>query len=120
MTIRAFDRLHRLARGKRVRSFQNVTDSDVASRLAKEVGLTADVESTRQVHHYLFQNNETNLEFLRAARHRGRVSACTSMGKKLCFRSLSQHAGNRVDLQWGAGLSEFRVRHDDRVSRSVR
>src|ERR1044071_4149383 len=36
LTIRAFDRLHRLARGRKVRSFQNVTDSDVARRFAGE------------------------------------------------------------------------------------
>src|SRR4030095_3667499 len=65
LTIRAFDRLHRLARGRFVRSFQNVTDSDLARRLATEAGLQADVDATRQVHEYLFQNNETNLEFLR-------------------------------------------------------
>jgi phage protein D len=108
LTIRAFDRLHRLARGKRVRSFQNVTDSDVANRLAKEAGLTPDIESTRQVHDYLFQNNETNLEFLRR-----RATAVGFLlyveGKKLCFRSLAQNP-SPVSLNWGASLSEFRLR----------
>src|SRR5215831_4717379 len=65
LVIRAFDRLHRLSRGRKVRSFQNVTDSDVAQRMAREAGLQADVEPTKQVHEYLFQNNQTNYEFLR-------------------------------------------------------
>src|SRR5215470_13470348 len=108
LTIRAFDRLHRLARGKRVRSFQNVTDSDVATRLAKEAGLQPGVESTRQVHDYLFQNNETNLEFLRQrATDVGFLLYVD--GKKLCFRSLSQNP-SPVSLSWGASLSEFRLR----------
>ncbi|HEY8745613.1 MAG TPA: type IV secretion protein Rhs, partial [Chloroflexota bacterium] len=37
--VRAFDRLHRLARGRHVRSFQNVTDGDLIQRLAQEVQL---------------------------------------------------------------------------------
>jgi phage protein D len=108
LTIRAYDRLHRLARGRLVRSFQNVTDSDVARRLANEAGLQADVESTRQVHDYLFQNNETNLEFLRQ-----RATAVGFLlyvdGKKLCFKSLAQNP-SPVALSWGASLSEFRLR----------
>jgi phage protein D len=108
LTIRAFDRLHRLSRGLRVRSFQNVTDSDIAQRMAGEAGLQADVIATRQVHPYVFQNNQSNLEFLR-----GRASAVGYLlyveGKKLCFKPLEQ-APAPVELSWGATLSDFRVR----------
>ena len=108
LTIRAFDRLHRLSRGRFVRSFQNVTDSDIARRFATEVGLQADVDATRQVHEYLFQNNETNLEFLR---QRGADVGflCYVEGKKLCFKRLA-HTGTPVSLNWGATLTEFRLR----------
>lgn len=108
LTVRAFDRLHRLSRGRFVRSFQNVTDSDIAHRLATEVGLQADVETTRQVHQYLFQNNETNLEFLRQ-RAADVGFLCYVQGKKLCFKRLA-HAGTPVSLNWGATLTEFRLR----------
>jgi phage protein D len=106
--VRGFDRLHRLSRGRRVRSFQNVTDSDIAERLAKEAGLQTDVEQTKQVHPYLFQSNQTNLEFLRQ-----RASAVGYllyvMGKKLCFKPVAQ-GRKAVDLKWGGTLSEFRPR----------
>lgn len=108
LTIRAFDRLHRLTRGRFVRSFQNVTDSDIARRFATEVGLQPDVEATRQVHPYLFQNNETNLEFLRQ-RAVAVGYLCYVDGKKLCFKRLAQ-APVPVDLNWGATLAEFRLR----------
>ena len=108
LVIRAFDRLHRLSRGRKVRSFQNVTDGDVAKRFAGEAGLQADVETTRQVHPYLFQNNQTNLDFLRQ-----RASAIGYLlyvlGKKLCFKPLTQ-APNPVELRWNATLSEFKPR----------
>ena len=109
LTIRAFDRLHRLSRGRFVRSFQNVTDSDLARRFASEVGLQADVDATRQVHEYLFQNNETNLEFLRQ-RAADVGFMCYVLGKKLCFKRLSRSTKPAVPLNWGGTLSEFRLR----------
>jgi phage protein D len=108
LTIRAFDRLHRLSRGRKVRSFQNITDGDVARRFAAEVGLQADIEPTRQVHPYLFQNNQTNLEFLRE-RAIALGYALYVQGKKLCFKALSP-TPQTVSLKWGESLSEFRPR----------
>jgi phage protein D/phage baseplate assembly protein gpV len=108
LTIRAFDRLHRLTRGRFVRSFQNVTDGDVAEKFAKEAGLQADVDPTRQVHAYLFQHNETNLEFLRR-RAAADGYLCYVDGKKLCFKKM-KHASTPVALDWGATLTEFRLR----------
>src|ERR1051325_11456964 len=57
LIVRAFDRLHRLSRGRFVRSFQNATDSDLVRRMAGEAGLQPEITATRQVHPYLFQNN---------------------------------------------------------------
>ena len=64
LTIRAFDRLHRLSRGRRARSFLNVKDEDLVQKIAAEVGLEAKSDSTREVIDYVFQDNESNLEFL--------------------------------------------------------
>jgi hypothetical protein len=41
LTVRAFDRLHRLSRVRQVRSFVEVCDSDLADQLASEAGLKA-------------------------------------------------------------------------------
>jgi uncharacterized protein involved in type VI secretion and phage assembly len=65
IVVRAYDRAHRLLRGRHSRSFVNMADSDIASKLAQEVGLSAEVESTNPVHEYVFQYNQTNWEFLR-------------------------------------------------------
>ena len=108
LVIHAFDRLHRLARGTHVRSFQNVTDSGVVQRLAKEAGLQPDFENTTLVHQYLFQNNQTNLNFLRQ-----RAAAVGYLlyveGKRLCFKPLAAN-GKPVELRWGETLREFRPR----------
>lgn len=107
LTVRAFDRLHRLTRGQRVRSFQDVTDGDVVRLIAEEVRLEPDTAETRQVHSYLLQCNQTNLEFLRerAAAHGYLLYA---YGKKLCFKPLTHDES--IELQWGKSLLEFRPR----------
>ena len=106
--IRAFDRLHRLSRGKKTRSFVNVTDGDVVKKLAGEAGLSTSLGPTTQVHKYLFQHNETNLEFLRR-----RASALGYViyveGKKLHFKE-PKADGDTVELQWAATLTEFHPR----------
>jgi uncharacterized protein involved in type VI secretion and phage assembly len=65
LMVRAYDRAHRLLRGRHSRSFLNMADSDIASKLAQEVGLSAEVDTTNPVHDYVFQYNQTNWEFLR-------------------------------------------------------
>src|SRR5262249_28000979 len=58
-------RAHRLLRGRHSRSFVNMADSDIASKLAQEAGLSAEADSTNPVHDYVFQYNQTNWDFLR-------------------------------------------------------
>src|SRR5215217_4582337 len=108
LTIRAFDVLHRLARGRRVRSFLNVTDGDVIQKIASEAGMTASAEDASIVHPYLFQNNETDLEFLRARAHAaGRVLFAD--GRKLRLEP-PKADGDALEMQWGDNLQEFRPR----------
>ncbi len=108
LTVRAFDRLHRLSRGRQVRSFLNVTDGDMMSKLASEVGLQAKLGPMNQVHAYAFQNNETNLDFLH--------SRAVSLGYLLFVKGKTLHCeeptpqGAPLPLEWGVTLSEFRPR----------
>ncbi|MDZ4722106.1 MAG: VgrG-related protein [Roseiflexaceae bacterium] len=106
--IRAFDRLHRLARGRQVRSFQNVSDGDLVKKMAGEVGLSTKVGPTPQVHEYVLQSNETNLALLQR-----RAVALGFLlyvdGTKLYFEAPSQ-ASAPIELKWGDSLAEFRPR----------
>jgi phage protein D len=105
LRVRAFDRLHRLARGRHVRSFVNVTDGDLVRKIAQELGLQASAESGGQVHEYVFQNNETNLEFLRGrATQRGCLLFVE--GKTLHFDA-PRADGEAVEVKWGDTLVEF-------------
>src|SRR5262245_30832232 len=42
LTVRGYDRLHRLQRGLKTRTFKQVKDSDIASQIAGDAGLTGD------------------------------------------------------------------------------
>jgi phage protein D len=64
--IRGYSYSHRLHRGRWNRSFMDTTDSDIATRIAGEAGIPlGQVDSSEVVHEYVFQENQTNMEFLR-------------------------------------------------------
>ncbi len=108
LIVRGFDRLHRLSRGRQVRSFQNVSDSDLVQRIASEVGLQAQVGATPEVHDYLLQDNQTNLEFLRA-RAASLGFLLFARGKTLHFEPI-ETSGTPTKLEWGVTLSAFHPR----------
>jgi Rhs element Vgr protein len=107
LTVRAFDRLHRLTRGRYVRTFVNMTDSDIMEKVIREVGLKADVESSSEVHEHVFQPNQTNLEFLQ--------SRAAALGRYLYAEGETIHCKApaqepALELALHAALSEFRPR----------
>ncbi|MGQ0839840.1 phage baseplate assembly protein V [Actinokineospora sp.] len=65
--VRGYTAAHRLQRAKRSRSFINVTDADIARRVANEAGLSVGtVMPTATTHAYMAQVNQTDWEFLTA------------------------------------------------------
>jgi len=108
LMVRAFDRLHRLSRGRHVRTFLNVTDGDLVQKIAHEVRLQTQIGPISRVHEYVLQKNETNLDFLRAR--------AAALGYLLFVRGKTLHCeppssdGQPVELQWGVTLQEFHPR----------
>ena len=67
LTLRALNRLHRLARTRKSRVFEQQTDSDIVSAIAREAGLafgSAGPEAA-VVHDRVVQFDQTDLDFLR-------------------------------------------------------
>ncbi|MFC5289605.1 phage baseplate assembly protein V [Actinokineospora guangxiensis] len=65
--IRGYTEAHRLQRAKRSRTYINVTDADIARRVATEAGLqVGTVMPTSTTHAYMAQVNQTDWEFLTA------------------------------------------------------
>jgi phage protein D len=69
LIVRGYNRLHRLQRGRKTRTFLQNKDSDIASQIASEAGLTISTEDSQVTHDYLLQANQTDWEFLKARAH---------------------------------------------------
>ncbi|HEX4834351.1 MAG TPA: hypothetical protein VH478_25025 [Trebonia sp.] len=65
LTVRGHDLRHRLGRGRKTRGFAATTDSSIASTVAVEAGLTAQVTDSGTTHDLVLQSNQSDLELLR-------------------------------------------------------
>ena len=115
--IRGYDHSHRLHRGRHCRSFQNMTDSDIVQKIAQEVQIPCGqidetpgpygYEDINQASGYVYQENQTNMEFLRsrAARHGFELFV---ENDKLHFRRPAP--GESLSLTWLQEITSFRIR----------
>lgn len=114
--VRGYDVSHRLHRGRHNRSFQNKTDTDIVRQIASEVGIpvgTLDVTGGPYgygdiggANGYIFQENQTNMEFLRQRAARNGFELFVQDGS-LNFRKPQK--GESLELQWLKELHSFRV-----------
>lgn len=107
--IRGFDRLYRLQRGRKSRTFVKQKDSDIASQIARDAGLTPQVTDSRVTHEHVFQHNQTDWEFLllRAKRIGYEI---LDADKKLHFRPVANDKSAALTLTFQNDLLEFRPR----------
>ena len=64
LTVRGYDRRHRLHRGRKTRTFVRQTDSNIVSQIASEAGLSAKCTDSQVRHEYVVQAHQTDMEFL--------------------------------------------------------
>lgn len=63
--VRGYAKAHRLQRAKRSKTFLNMTDSDIARKVAGNAGLSmGDIDSTSVTHDHIAQVAQTDWEFL--------------------------------------------------------
>jgi uncharacterized protein involved in type VI secretion and phage assembly len=109
VVIRALDRGHKLQRERKVRTFQQMSASDIVSKVAREAGLQADVSTTTVVHEFFQQSAETDWDLIaRLARAHGYRFYVED--NKLSFKPVSAGAGTPVALKWQDTLISFRPR----------
>jgi Bacteriophage probable baseplate hub protein len=84
LVVRGYDRRHRLLRGTKTRSFVNMRDGDIASQIAQENGLGADVADDGPRHEYVLQHGQSDLAFL-SARAEAIGFEVTMAGRSLRF-----------------------------------
>jgi phage protein D len=104
--MRGHDRLHRFRRGRRTRSYLQVKDSDVARQIAGDLRLTPEVDDSDEVHPYLLQMNQTDIDFL-LSRARAIGFDLQADEKTLRFRRSRHNRGKVATLDFTHGLREF-------------
>jgi phage protein D len=109
LVVHGYDRSHRLQRGRKTRTFTNVTDSDIVRRVAEGMGLTVDAEQTHERFDYVLQCNQTDIEFLRD-RARSIGFEVIVREKTLVFRSRAIGRSATATLAPDRDLLAFRPR----------
>jgi uncharacterized protein involved in type VI secretion and phage assembly len=106
MIVRGYDKSHRMYRQVKSRTFMNKKDSDIASEIAGEYGLSTEVETTTAVYDHVFQHNQTDLAFLMERAWRIGYE-CFVDEEKLYFRKPPASGGAAATLTWGQDLLDF-------------
>jgi phage protein D len=98
--VEGHTRLHWLRGSSKTRTFLDMADSDIARKIASELGLRADTERTRIKHPYIMQLNQTDLAFLVERARRIRYEVLVE-DHKLIFRKAKDGEQKRYTLVWG-------------------
>jgi phage protein D len=100
LVLQGYDRHHRLRRGRKSRTFQNMTDSDIAQKIAGDQGLTLRGDTTSVRYEHVYQNNLSDFDFLRqrAARIGYEVEIENT---NLYFRKSQEARSKVITLKWG-------------------
>lgn len=110
LTVRCMDKAHRLHRGKKRETYQQVTDSDIVGKIAQRNGMSPEIDSTSVVHEWVNQNNETDWEFLQMLAKRNGHRVYLEGQAKLCFKKVEDATPQTLKLEWGKDLRSFRIR----------
>lgn len=106
LRLGGYDSLHRLRRGRKTRSFLELKDSEIAQKVARELGLRARVDDTGVVHEYVLQNNRSDIDFLLERARRIRYELTVREGT-LFFRKAANDRGPVTTLLYGQTLRSF-------------
>jgi phage protein D/phage baseplate assembly protein gpV len=105
LVARGYDKSHRLYRETKSRAHLNKKDSDLASEIAREIGLQAEVEPTSTVYDHIFQHNQSDLAFLQERAWRIGYECFVEEGTLIFRKPPAQGTG--VTLTWGQDLLSF-------------
>lgn len=106
LIVRGYDRRHRLQRGHKTRTFVQQKDSDIASQIANEAGLTAEIEDSEVVHDYVLQAEQTDMQFLQDRANRIHYEVVVD-DKTLFFRPVAYANDQILTLTFADDLLEF-------------
>ena len=111
LRLRAFDKGHRLTKGKKFRTFAMMNDMLIIQKIAAEAGLTPIVDATRLTTMYtnVIQYDQSDWDFLwDRAQLYGYQMFVDKLG--LHFEKAGMMHGAPINLSWGENLLQFEPR----------
>ena len=105
LTIRAYDKRHRLNTARATKTYLNLTHSDIIQQICGAAGISCEVTSTNSVYPYTIQHNVTDLEFIYQLAYRNSLEVAME-GDSLKIRKAKSSAD--MSLEWGTSLASFR------------
>ena len=106
LLVRGHDLRHRLLRGTQTKSFVKMTDSDIASQIARAKGLNPNVKNSEVKLDYVIQHNQTDWEFLQSRANR--IGYEMLIDKKTFYFQPCQNDSQKIlTLKFNENLSEF-------------
>lgn len=108
LTVAGYDALFPLTLGKQSRNWKNITDSGVISKLAGDYGLDSDIETTKEEHPQIEQNQESDFELMKKLADRNQFEFYVSPPNKLRFGRANDGRDGVVSLLWGRTLLSFK------------
>jgi phage protein D len=109
LTVRGYDRRHRLMSRRKTRAFLKVRDSEIAEQIAADWSLTPDVTDTRVTLDYVMQHNQSDFAFL-GERARRIGYELVVEDTTLSFRPRKSDGGPVVTLRRDVELLDFEAR----------
>ena len=109
LTVRGYDRRHRLMGKYKTRAFLNMKDSDIAGQIASDYSLSLDVEDTRVMIGYVLQHNQTDFQFLSERAQRIGFEMVVK-DQTLYFRARQNKGSSAVILDREVELLDFSAR----------
>ena len=112
--IICYDGLYRLSKIWHSRAFVKMKISDIATKMALEAKLTGNIiDATTINHDHIYQNNQSNLDFLRMyAKRLGYEVGMEAGGLLFKKARYKTKTSSSIELTWGDNLIDLQVKLD--------
>lgn len=107
----AEDALMKLRMTRRCKTYENMSDADIASAIAGENGLSGDVAADGPTYKVVQQWNQSDLAFLRERARLVQAEVWLN-DQSLCFKTRGNRTGTAITLEQGNHLIDVQIRAD--------
>ena len=107
--VRGFNKLWRAYRGTEQRTFLEQKDEQIIKKIGDELGLPSTIASTKTVHKYIAQDNQSSSEYLLERSQRIGLKVLSEGGEDLKVQK-AEETSSTVDLELGVNLKSFEPR----------